>query len=204
MHRAWHGQLATARRPISGPGVDTADTSSGYRCGSCYRGRSTVLTRSRQDDGEDGSPTGAVSGRNRTAVLIGDTRHDREPESRSVTAARVIGLPETVEDVLDRLVRQARTSIGHLDPGPSVTMPDPKRDRRTGRRVSHRVRHQIRDCLTQMVAIAEDDDGFRRFEYHCSIRRNGADIAARVSGEDREVDRVTFDRSRLVETRQRE
>ena len=55
-----------------------------------------------------------------------------------------------------------------------------------------------------MVAVAEDDDGFRRVEGDAAVGRDRDRVTARVGREHREVDRLPFGRTRLVESRQQE
>src|SRR5215813_1501030 len=93
--------------------------------------------------------------------------HDREPESEAAvrTRSRSIGLPETLEDVRQKVSRNARSCVAHLDLHVNFILAEANVNRSSNRSKLRSIRQQVPHHLLQPIDVARD-----RFETFMKLR----------------------------------
>src|SRR4051794_11625533 len=84
--------------------------------------------------------------------------HDSESESETAVRAcrRAVGLPETLENVWQKLRRDAWSRVAHADLHVTVILIDTNADSPADRRKLRSVRQQIPHDLLQPINVARD------------------------------------------------
>src|ERR1700726_1897083 len=110
---------------------------------------------------EEGSAAVCVDGADCAAVRAHYVGDYREPETGARTPALAAGLgaPEAVEEVLERVGREAASVISHTELDLAVEVAQRDLDGGVGGRVHEGVSHEVGEHGTQLVRVAVDDGG---------------------------------------------
>ena len=128
-----------------------------------------------------------------------DGGHDRQAEPGTSAGAGVVGLPEPVESVLERVGGEPGAVIAHRHQRRVAVAARADVDAGAGGRVAQGIADEVGYRLAEMVIVAGDHHGLGRVEHDRPVGRHGDGVAAGVGGHDGEVDGRSLHGSRLVQ-----
>jgi hypothetical protein len=153
----------------------------------------------RQVKGESRASPLSIAGGSPAPVLAGHSGHDRQSEPGARARPGLVALPEAVESVGQRFSVEAPAVVAYAQHRFSPVENSPHFDGSARLGVTNCVGDQVGDGLAHMCFISRYHHRLRGVEGYGPPRVDRDRVAARVSGQNGQIDRRMLQLSMLIE-----